>query len=130
MAVEAINPAISHTEKKTGGKGKAWASVAIPGLGQFLDGRNKAGAGFLGGALALNIGNALAYRSLLKDSFTKTNNIESQSVDSMLRSFPKGKLFVIGALSLAQTALWITNIIDAYKGGIHDKPGIKEEVKK
>ena len=101
MAVEAINPAISHTEKKTGGKGKAWASVAIPGLGQFLDGRNKAGAGFLGGALALNIGNALAYRSLLKDAFTKTNNIESQSVDSMLRSFPKGKLFVIGALSLA-----------------------------
>lgn len=58
MSVQAVNAsAVSQQQqKKTGGSGKAWTSVFVPGLGQFLDDRNGAGAAYMGAAVAAGIG--------------------------------------------------------------------------
>ena len=96
-------------EKKTGGSGKAWASAFIPGLGQFLDGRNKEGAGYIIGGTALSIGGVALGNSIGKD-------IADKILDPSV-VLKKGKLFGAAALSLAGTALWIANVVDAYKGG-------------
>lgn len=55
MVVEAVGAQpIQVPQKKTGGTVKAVASVFVPGLGQFMDGRNKEGAGFLAGTVGLS----------------------------------------------------------------------------
>ncbi len=54
MTVEAVGvEPVQVQQKKTGGTTKAVASAFVPGLGQFMDGRNAAGAGFLAGTLGL-----------------------------------------------------------------------------
>ena len=62
MTVEAISGNV-QVRKKTGGAGKALASASIPGLGQFLDGRNKQGAIYLGPGTAADIVSGLIYGS-------------------------------------------------------------------
>lgn len=102
---------IQETRQK-GGAGKAVASAFVPGLGQFLDGRNKQGAGFLGGSIGLGVASSLVGHSIAKDMIKSLE----QSAEAMPKT-PTGKLAAIGLIGLAATGLWITNIVDAYKGG-------------
>ena len=105
-------------EKKTGGSGKAWASVFIPGLGQFLDGRNKEGAGYLIGGTALGIGSRVLFVNALEDAVKAacTSDVDFD-ISKYCSKLTKGKFIGAIALGLAGTALWIANIVDAYKGG-------------
>lgn len=102
---------IQETRQK-GGAGKAVASAFVPGLGQFLDGRNKQGAGFLGGSIGLGVASSLVGRSIAKDMIKSLE----QSAEAMPKT-PTGKLAAVGLIGLAATGLWIANIVDAYKGG-------------
>lgn len=121
MSVQAVNAnAVSQQQqKKTGGSGKAWASVFIPGLGQFLDGRNAAGAGYMGAGIATGIGSYALQTSLVKDIFKASSDaVDGAAFDvtKYLSKIPKGKLYGAMALGLAATGLWVANIVDAYKG--------------
>ncbi len=118
MTVEAISGNV-QVRKKTGGAGKALASASIPGLGQFLDGRNKQGAIYLGLGTAAGIGSGLLYGSLVNDMFKASDAVVSEGSFSMskcLSKLPKGKLYGFCAASLAGMAIGIANIVDAYKG--------------
>ena len=90
-------------EKKTGGAGRAWCSVFIPGLGQFLDGRSGAGAAFMGSNVALNVAGGVGVYQILK---SMSNNVKPSVA----------KMAIVGAASLISTVAWIWNIVDAYKG--------------
>jgi hypothetical protein len=105
MQVSAISSGMAFRgseEKPKGGGGKAVASVFIPGLGQFCDGRNKDGAKFLLGFIGLSIGSTVSGRLV--------RTAQSPAVR---------KAGLAGAVvsGLATSALWIYNIVDAYKGG-------------
>lgn len=101
----------NNPEKKTGGAGKAWASGIFPGLGQFLDGRNKAGSIFASSRYALLLlGSFLGY-SIHEGELTKTKCIG----------------FV--ATVLAGTALFFVDIVDAYKGDKNRKEQAPEQTK-
>ncbi|MBQ8459525.1 hypothetical protein IJ541_05420 [bacterium] len=124
MAVEAINVNQQVLPpKKTGGAGKAWASVFIPGLGQFLDGRNKEGAIYMGTNLGASIGAYALGNSIGKDIFQATQKaMETDGmfdVSKYLSKMPKGKIYGAIALGIGSTILWIANIVDAYKGKKH-----------
>jgi len=99
--------------KKTGGSGKAWCSAAIPGLGQFLDGRNKEGGIFLGTFLGLKAISFLRsknlYSAILKQDITGAET-------ALKKLTTKGNLALSVVLSLAGLGMWVTNIVDAYKG--------------
>lgn len=119
MSVQAVNTNTVPQQKKTGGSGKAWASVFIPGLGQFLDGRNAAGAGYMGAGIATGIGSFALRSSLAKDIFKASSEAVDDAafdITKYLSKIPKGKLYGSIALGLAATGLWIANIVDAYKG--------------
>ena len=120
MTVEAVGYTPVQPQKKTGGAGKAWASVFIPGLGQFLDGRNKEGAGYMGASIAAGLGSHALVGSLSKDIFNASKAASAAGaqfdVGKYLSKLPKGKMWGMAALGLASTALWIANIVDAYKG--------------
>lgn len=94
-----------HDERKTGGAGKAWCSTFVPGLGQFLDGRNSAGAGFMAGEIGLAGITSGLY--LLTDKFAKT---EKSPI-----------VFAIGTglSAIALIALKLVDIVNAYKGDKH-----------
>ena len=102
---------IQETRQK-GGAGKAVASALIPGSGQFLDGRNKEGATYLGGSIGLGVASSLVGNSIMKNM---AKSLE-QNAEVMPKT-PTGKLAAIGLIGLAATGLWIANIVDAYKGG-------------
>lgn len=115
------------TERKTGGAGKAFASAIIPGLGQFCDGRNKAGAFFLVGNLGLKAALIGLGLSFLKSAAKFAEKAES-SIEAGKVPMPKGsigKAIAMCTVSLAATGLWIADIVDAYKGGKKHK--IKQE---
>ena len=72
-----------NNERKTGGAGKGWASAAIPGLGQFIDGRIIAGVGFLGGSIGL----LLAQKHYSKDAISiMKKEVELLAIESRLKT--------------------------------------------
>ena len=128
--------------KKTGGAGKAVASAIIPGSGQLIDGRVGAGLGFLGGALGISGLRFLLNKNTLKQNEKLINrftgNLEKKAAQGLVttKEFFKKSLgagFKIAkkafksasvlkkaamlALPLAALGLYVTNIVDAYKGG-------------
>ena len=110
-----VNPNVNYPQteqKQKGGAFKAVASTFIPGLGQFCDGRGKAGALFLGGTVAASLGS----RALAISSLNSMAPVEKAG-EVILKSSGKAKYFGALALGLAATGLWIANIVDAYKGG-------------
>lgn len=112
----------------TGGVGKAIASTFIPGLGQFCDGRNKAGAGYMVSDIALGAGAFTLGYSLSKDIFKASETLVNSKVEpktieeatkQFMEAFPKAgkvKCAAMIALPLVATGVWIANIVDAYKG--------------
>ncbi len=117
--------AAQTNQKPKGGAGKAVASFFIPGLGEFLDGRNKEGAMFLGSRLAVS-GVSLALGSkIAKDTFTTAaNGLDGKDVAenvSQLAKTSKAAKFAVPILSLASLGLTIANVVDAYKGGHSEK---------
>ncbi len=118
MALEAIGTNI-QPQNKTGGSGKAWCSVFIPGLGQFLDGRNKAGAIYMGTSIAAVLGTRALLGSAVKDVFRASETTITSNASSATKYLSKlsgCKVYGAVALGLAGAALWIANIVDAYKG--------------
>lgn len=110
-----VNPNVNYPQteqKKKGGAFKAVASAFIPGLGQFCDGRGKAGALFLGGTVAAGLGS----KALAISSLNSMATVEKAG-EVILKSSGKAKFFGALALGLAATSLWVANIVDAYKGG-------------
>ncbi len=110
-----VNPNVNYPQteqKQKGGAFKAVASTFIPGLGQFCDGRGKAGALFLGGTVAASLGS----RALAISSLNSMAPVEKVG-EVILKSSGKAKYFGALALGLAATGLWIANIVDAYNGG-------------
>lgn len=102
--------------KQKGGAVKAVASAFIPGLGQFMDGRNKDGAKYLGASVGLGAASTLVSVSMLRKA--------SQALEEGAETLPKtpvGKFVALGLMGLAGTGLWIANIVDAYKGGKNAK---------
>jgi|GEM_PF-1920837 len=117
----AFNGEPNSKGKKTGGAGKAWCSVAIPGLGQFLDGRNKEGAWYLGGSLGLGAATAATAIAFIKAAEKNVSRISLENPELILRDKSVRKAGVAGAvglsvLYLANIGLRIANIVDAYKG--------------
>jgi hypothetical protein len=105
MQVSAISSGMAFRgseEKPKGGGGKAVASAIIPGLGQFCDGRNKDGAKFLLGSIGLGIGSKV---------------LGGLALTAQSPAVQKAGLAGAVVSGLAVTALWIYNIVDAYKGG-------------
>lgn len=101
-------------QKKKGGAGKAVASAFIPGLGQFCDGRNKAGLASLGGVVGAGIGSRLLSVSYLNGLI---KDVEKSGEKAVVSGGTKAKFYGAIALGLASGALYIANIVDAYKGG-------------
>ena len=134
MTVEAVSVAQVQPQNKAGGGGKAVASAFCPGLGQFMDGRNKEGALYLAGA----VGSASAGRALLskadKDVFEAVSEASRKAFEickpgsdvwelsdkmekEALKNVKKGGRYAGICLGLLGMGLWIANIVDAYKGG-------------
>lgn len=109
-------------EKEKGGTAKGVASAFVPGLGQFIDGRNKEGAKFLGGSVAIGAASGLLSTSMFKKLSENLANGAKQ-----MPKVPGTKMAALAALCLAGTALWIANIVDAYKGGKEKTPKPAEE---
>lgn len=104
----------SKENKKRHG-GKAVASSFIPGLGQFCDGRIKAGLGFLAGAIGLGVLSRLSTKPMLKE----LKNFEKAAME--LKELPAikigaSKMLAPMIIGLGSTGLWIANVVDAYKG--------------
>lgn len=120
MTVSPVNFA-GNTEqtKQKGGAGKAVASAFIPGLGQFLDGRTKDGAKYLGGSVGLGAASTLVSVSMLRKAAQAAEALEEGA--ETLPKTPVGKFVALGLMGLATTGLWIANIVDAYKGGKNAK---------
>ena len=121
MAVENIN-AVQPQLKQTGGAGKAVASGFIPGLGQLCDGRTKEGLGYMGANLGLIAGSSLLGRSIGKD-IVEISSKAAKSAGNfdvskcLIKGAPKAKLVAACLLPVAGFALWVANVVDAYKGG-------------
>ncbi len=117
MTVSPVNFAGNIDQpKQKGGAVKAVASAFVPGLGQFLDGRNKDGAKYLGASVGLGAASTLVSVSMLRKA--------SQALEEGAETLPKtpvGKFVALGLMGLAGTGLWIANIVDAYKGGKNAK---------
>ena len=116
MSIEAVNPSVNYQpvkQNKKGGGGKAIASAFIPGLGQFCDGRAKAGALYLGGVTAASLGGRMLSASYLNNLIQTTE----KTGEALVKSGGRGKLYGAITLGIAATSLYIANIVDAYKGG-------------
>lgn len=117
MTVSPVNFAGNIDQpKQKGGAVKAVASAFVPGLGQFLDGRNKDGAKYLGASVGLGAASTLVSVSMLRKA--------SQALEQGAETLPKTpvvKIAALGLMGLASTGLWIANIVDAYKGGKNAK---------
>ena len=98
-----VNPNVNYPQteqRKTGGTSRALQSALLAGTGQFKDGRNKAGALFLGSWGASLLGAAGAAKCVL----TATKDF------SLIQ-----KLGITGLYALP-ILIWLVNIADAYKG--------------
>ena len=120
MAVESVN-GVQPQVKQTGGAGKAVASGFIPGLGQLCDGRTKEGLGYMGANIGLSLAGGLLGRSIGKDLVelsTKAveNGGKTFNVSKYLKGAPRGKMIAACLLPFAGLALWVANVVDAYKG--------------
>lgn len=117
MTVSPVNFAGNIDQpKQKGGAVKAVASAFVPGLGQFLDGRNKDGAKYLGASVGLGAASTLVSVSMLRKA--------SQALEQGAETLPKTpvvKIAALGLMGLASAGLWIANIVDAYKGGKNAK---------
>lgn len=117
MTVSPVNFAGNIDQpKQKGGAVKAVASAFVPGLGQFLDGRNKDGAKYLGASVGLGAASTLVSVSMLR----KASQALEQGAETLPKT-PVGKFVALGLMGLASTGLWIANIVDAYKGGKNAK---------
>ena len=87
-----------------GGGGKALASAIVPTLGQFCDGRNLAGLGFLAtyGALGTSFG------FIVKKACEIAENSPGQ----------KKLMIMTAGVIVAGVITHLANIVDAYKGGL------------
>lgn len=81
MSVEAVGVQL-QPKKETGGGGKAVASALIPGLGQFMDGRNKEGAGYLAGGLGSSIAGKVLISKYNKDVFEASSKASKAIFDA------------------------------------------------
>ena len=120
MAISSISAvsfkgAENTVQNKKGGAGKAVVSWFIPGLGEFLDGRNKEGAIFLG--TRLGVGTLMSI--LCSQESKNTYNALRNDIDNIKGS--KILTAAIGILGLASLGLAIANTVDAYKGGSDNK---------
>ena len=119
-----INFKGTQTPKETGGGGKMLASFFVPGLGQFLDGRKKAGTGYMGAYFGTaTVAGTLAY-SLGKQAMKLADKLDTktleESMEHVIENMPKkGKLKIAGIMvaGLATSIIYIANLVDAYKGG-------------
>lgn len=116
------NTSFGHRhEKKSGGAGKAWCSTFIPGLGQFLDGRNAAGAFYMGAETML-LGTAAALSFNLGKAVEKGINAKNEKLIEEVIS-KRSTLFKslgVVASSLGFGALRLADIVSAYKGRKED----------
>jgi len=96
-------------QRRTGGAGKAIASAFIPGIGEFLNDRNKEGAFFLGTRIGASIITNKISKSILND-IAKT---QQENVAIKLSPLKKYASIVMPFVALG---LAIANIVDAYKG--------------
>lgn len=113
-SVQSYQPANVQPTKKTGGVGKAAVSYFIPGLGEFMDGRKKEGAFYLGSRVGVGLAaGALSY-SINKDTFQAL-------AEDTIPVVKKHKLAGAAALSILGLGLAIANVVDAYKGAKTDK---------
>lgn len=120
MTVSPVNFAGNIDQpKQKGGAVKAVASAFVPGLGQFLDGRNKDGAKYLGASVGLGAASTLVSVSMLRKAAQAAEALEEGA--ETLPKTPVGKFVALGLMGLASTGLWIANIVDAYKGGKNAK---------
>ena len=103
------------TQRPKGGAGKAAITWFIPGLGEFLDGRNKEGALFLGSRLGVGALTGVLYTGFAKNILNAFANGAS--------SFKGDKIIpaAITLLGLTSFGLAIANTVDAYKGGSDKK---------
>ena len=154
MAIQSVSPVsfkgnsnVQSNQRPKGGAGKAAVSYFIPGLGEFLDGRNKEGAFFLGSRLGVGVLGGLASRNIVKSA---TDNVSEfvgnamKQLDNDVESFDYGNLIkgtinsyvdafkankVSSALYFTAFAagmgLAIANIVDAYKGGKDNKVDVE-----
>lgn len=150
MQVNSINTinetSFGHRNKrKNGGIGKAVASNIVPGLGQFIDGRNGAGTFFMMGVYGLFAGAVALGYSVYKDLNKETKPLwknlnaldkklenatranKKNIKDQMAKLYEKigqrnGKALTsnktFGVVALIGTAfvLQIADLVDAYKG--------------
>ena len=119
MAVEAVGVQVLP-QKTTGKVGKAVASALLPGLGQFTDGRNKEGIGYLVSTVGLSTLGTLGVSKYWNDVFEARHNVPFGRVDlenAAAKSVKKGGLYFGITAMLISAGLWIANIVDAYKGG-------------
>ncbi len=154
MAIQSVSPVsfkgnnnVQSNQRPKGGAGKAAVSCFIPGLGEFLDGRNKEGAFFLGSRLGVSVLGGLASRNIIRsatDNLSEFVGNAMRQIDTDVESFDYGNLIkgtinsyteafkankVSSALYLtaaaAGTGLAIANIVDAYKGGKDNKVDVE-----
>jgi len=100
-------------DKKTGGAGKAWCSAAIPGLGQFLDGRTGKGLQYLGTGVALFATSQIMNKDFYKGLFTQNQELIQKA---LINNLKPSKIAVGAVLGIAGIVNYICNIVDAYKG--------------
>ena len=113
-SVQTYQPANAQPTKKTGGAGKAVASYFVPGLGEFMDGRKKEGAFYLGSRLGAGVAACALSYSINKDTFKAL-------AEDAIPVVKKHKLAGVAALRLLGIGLAIANVVDAYKGAKTDK---------
>ena len=114
MAVNSVQPVNVQTapqQKQTGGAAKAVASYFVPGLGEFLDGRNKSGAFFFAARTGVALASAGIGAGMMRDM---TNSMLQEDV--FIPTVKKNKTLALGALGIAGMGLAIANIVNAYKG--------------
>lgn len=91
--------------KKEGSWGKAIASLILPGLGQFFDGRNKDGFKQLGAFTGLTVLSGALY----------TRGMAAKGKFGQIAGIASGLISGFAALGTS-----IYSIVDAYKGGKKD----------
>ena len=113
--IQNVNFGAKAQKRETGGAGKAVASYFVPGLGEFLDGRNKSGAFFLASRVGVGVASSVVATKASKemiDTFTTS----AMNDEFIMPAMKKNKAVGLAALCLASIGLTIANVVDAYKG--------------
>lgn len=125
MQVNSINPNMasfkgSEKKKVENRFAKAVASVIVPGLGQFCDGRNTAGAAFLLGTLAINIGKGLCDDTFSLETKTLGKNLSESELVKVTKQVEKETKIhskILPILQIAYVLVVIASAINAFTGG-------------